>query len=353
MLVEQIWDGGNYEKVFPALARFRRNTWQELLEEFLQSRELMSVLSERCCYIGLPPSRVSALSMATMLMSYFEGGAWRVAGGYQNLTDALVACIAEAGSQVVLQRRVEQLLVKNDRVEGVVLEDGREVRAKRVISNADAGLTLQRLLPRDQLSAEMHADLESRRRSHSFVVVHIGVRRDLSTLPYASSLGYFPGGDVERGFAFTAPPAEDPDIALGVLIPTLEDPSVAPAGRSMLCIHYLCPSDLVEDWNQAKEAIGQALVRRVEEIIPNLLNDAELFSVATPRTMEHYTLNLQGAAYGWEQSPERFAFLGRLREALPEGLHMVGHWTDWGGGVVAAACSGYEEGRRILRISGG
>ena len=346
--VETVWEGGDFERVFPSLARWGRRTWRELLEAHVGDEELASVLSERCSYVGLPPSRVSALSMAAMLVSYFEGGTWRVEGGYQRLADAFVDAIRAAGSRVILGTRVEQLLVERGRVAGVALADGREVRARRVVSSVDAKATLLTMLGRQHLPADVADAVAARRPSLSFVVVHLGLRRDLSALPFASSIGFFPGGSVERSFSFARPVAEDPDLALGIIVPTNEDRTLAPAGRSILSIHYLCANERCDDWSARKEEFARDLVRRAEALVPRLAEDAEITSVATPYTMWRYTLNESGAAYGFEQTPDRFAVLKTLRRRLPPGLHLCGHWTDWGGGVAAAACSGFEEARRIL-----
>lgn len=350
--VEDLWDGGRWERVFPRLARHRRSTFLELMQDSLVDEELMSVLSERCSYIGLPPSRVSALSMAAMLVSYFEGGAYRVQGGFQRLADALVNSIAEAGSCVVLRQRVVKILFQGGAACGVVLQDGREIRARRVISNGDARATLQHLVGPPHVPETLLHHLAEGRLSSSFVVIHLGLSRSFHDLPFASSVGFFPGGSVERSFRHDLPIATNPDFAAGVILPTLEDASLAPPGKSIVSIHYLCPGDLVKDWSDQKQRIGEAIVGRVEELIPGLRDAAELFSIATPKTMWRYTLNEGGAAYGWEQSPERFARLRAQREGIPPRLHLVGHWTDWGGGVVAATCSGYEEARRILTEEG-
>jgi len=360
--VEAIWAGGDFERVFPSLARFKRATWRELVEHHVDDEGLMSALSERCSYLGLPPSRVSALSMATMFVSYFEGGTWRVGGGYQRLSDAFVDSIRAAGSTVVLGRKVEKLLVQKGRVVGVALADGRELRARHVVSNADARGTILSMLGREHVSSELALALAERRPSLSFVVVHIGLKRDLSALPFAPSMGFFPGGSVERSFRFARPIAEDQDLAMGIIVPTNVDPSLAPAGQSILSLHYLCKSDALGPWTALsdasltaeararKEVFGQTLIRRAEALIPGLLDHAEFTSVATPYTMWRYTQNDEGAAYGFEQTPQRFAMLERLRKGLPPGLHLCGHWTDWGGGVVAATCSGFEEARRVLML---
>lgn len=358
--VEAIARGGPFERVFPALARWKRATWRELVLHHVDDEQLLSVLSERCSYVGLPPSRVSALSMAAMFVSYFDGGTWRVAGGYQRLADAFVDAIRAAGSTVILGRKVERLLVEKERVVGVALADGRELRARRVVSNADARATLLGMLGRDHVAPELAASVAERKASLSFVVVHVALNRDLADLPFAPSLGWFPGGSVERSFDHKVPIAEDPDLAVGVIVPTNLDASLAPDGRSILSIHYLCPADALGAWGAAgdpaaaadkklrKDEFGRTLLRRVEQLIPGLADHAEFVSVATPFTMWRYTLNEEGAAYGFEQTPQRYDLIEKLRAGLPKGLHLCGHWTDWGGGVVAATCSGFEEARRIL-----
>src|SRR5262249_44464949 len=281
--VETIWNGGAFERVFPALARWKRATWRELLEHHVSDELLVSVLSERCSYVGLPPSRVSALSMATMFVSYFEGGTWRVEGGYQRLADAFVAAIRAAGSEVVLGQRVERLLLEKGRVCGVALADGREVRARRVVSGADARSTLLSMLGREHLAPQFVDALERRAPSLSFVVVHVGVKRDLSGLPFVPSMGYFPGASVERSFGFARPVADDPDIGMGIIVPTNVDRSLAPVGNSILSIHYLCsgrgqgaphenpaapPYAAAAAAKAQKEELARALVRRAAALSP-------------------------------------------------------------------------------------
>jgi phytoene dehydrogenase-like protein len=361
--VESIATGGPFERVFPELARWKRATWRELVLHYIDDEQLLSALSERCSYVGLPPSKVSALSMAAMLVSYFDGGTWRVAGGYQRLADAFVDSIRAAGSTVVLGQKVERLLVEKERVVGVALADGRELRARRVVSNTDARTTLLNMLGREHVAPELAGLIAARKPSLSFVVVHVALQRDLSDLPFAPSMGWFPGGSVERSFDHATPVADDPDFAAGVIVPTNVDRSLAPEGNSILSIHYLCPADALGAWNvhgeatsagataevkARKEEFGRTLLRRVETLIPGLTDRTEFVSVATPFTMWRYTLNENGAAYGFEQTPQRYDLIEKLRAGLPKGLHLCGHWTDWGGGVVAATCSGFEEARRIL-----
>jgi phytoene dehydrogenase-like protein len=86
----------------------------------------------------------------------------------------------------------------------------------------------------------------------------------------------------------------------------------------------------------------------LEKLFPGLRNHITFAEGATPRTMERYTLNLTGAIYGWEVSPEQVG-RGRLSHKTPvHGLYLSGHWTQPGGGIYAVIASGTQTARIIL-----
>jgi phytoene dehydrogenase-like protein len=79
-------------------------------------------------------------------------------------------------------------------------------------------------------------------------------------------------------------------------------------------------------------------------IFPDLGRRLVHCEAATPATLERYTRNHRGAAYGWDQVPH----LARVRHGI-RNLHLAGHWAETGGGVLAAAFSGMQVAARILR----
>ena len=65
--------------------------------------------------------------------------------------------------------------------------------------------------------------------------------------------------------------------------------------------------------------------------------------------MERYTLNLRGAIYGWEQTPDQ-STTDRLPHRTPvEGLWLSGHWTQPGGGVLTAIASALQTVELVTR----
>ena len=101
-------------------------------------------------------------------------------------------------------------------------------------------------------------------------------------------------------------------------------------------------------WREQKAALTNTLVAIADRYVGGLASRVHFQEGATPRTMERYTRNTNGALYGWELSPRNIG-PGRpaTRTPLP-GLHLVGHWTQPGGGVTGVVTSGVQAAREIL-----
>eukprot|EP00250_Pteridium_aquilinum_P011865 c20357_g1_i1 orf=1-1200(-) len=86
-------------------------------------------------------------------------GIWSyVEGGMGAVSAALGKAAVESGATLVTNAEVNRILTRDDNngqlVTGVVLEDGREVRAKAVLSNATPAITFQKLISESSLPDE-------------------------------------------------------------------------------------------------------------------------------------------------------------------------------------------------------
>jgi len=70
----------------------------------------------------------------------------------------------------------------------------------------------------------------------------------------------------------------------------------------------------------------------------------------SPATMQRYTQNHQGAAYGWNVTPAQVG-PARVQNKSPiNGLYFAGHWTSPGGGVYGVSVSGVQAAQKVLNI---
>jgi len=326
---------------FPAvLGLYRDLTFSEFLGRNIRDRRLGAVLSDRCPFLGLSPRRVSAVRMVTLVMSYFRSGAYRPAGGHQRLADLLVKGIRDKGGEFLPRKAVKTIHVEGGRCTRVVTEDADAFIARHVVSNADPHETLYRRNGDEGRSIPgMPFD---HRVSPSFFVLYAAITGGVSPPEGASSIGAFDRFDLDELLNPYHPFRETE--SLGISIPTMTDPSLAPEGHHVVIAHELVPAGFSADWTRSKDALAKQLLRKAERVLPGMSARLVHFEAATPLTMEKYTLNHGGAAFGWEQTPE----FPRLRHGIPN-LHLVGHWSETGGGVPAAAWSGVRAARRIIK----
>lgn len=342
-MMDEVKTGKTHTGVFPAaLLRCGHLTYADLLQQDIRDAQLSAILSDRCPFLGSPPAKVAATRMVALVMSYFRSGAYRPAGGHQRLPDLLVEGIRLARGEVWLGRPATRILLEGGRCARVLADDGAEFPARHVVSNADFRETFGRLIGGDTGGAVL-AEARERPLSPSFFIAYAGVRKDTGRYD-ASSIGSFGGFDLDTLLDRYVPFSEAD--ALGVTIPTVEDSSLAPPGHDVLIVHELIPHGYPCDWAWEKGACLDHLLRKAERVLPGLMGRVVYSEAAAPPTLERYTRNAGGAAYGWDQTPDQ----PRIRHGI-DNLHLAGHWAEAGGGVLAAAYSGMRVAARIVEAS--
>jgi prolycopene isomerase len=117
-----------------------------------------------------------------------------------------------------------------------------------------------------------------------------------------------------------------------------------------MLLTMLCPFDPGRSWRQAKTDFQQRLLQQAEYRFPGLNRHLLFVESGSPRTLERYTLNHQGAAYGFAPTPEQIGSnRPGVRGILP-GLYHAGHWTKPGGGVTGVSISAQLAAQAILNI---
>ena len=121
-------------------------TLRRLGEQMLPDPRLRMWLDRYATYSGSDPRRTpSVLSVTPYVEQRF--GAWWVRGGLRRLGDALLDRCRALGVAVHLGSEVAAITTAGRRVAGVRLADGQEVPADVVVSDADARVLYDRLLP--------------------------------------------------------------------------------------------------------------------------------------------------------------------------------------------------------------
>ena len=133
------------------LGRLFASTGAEAIAEHFEHPMVRNPLAVLAGAAGPLTDRASG-SYLLFLGFVLRLGEGRLIGGTGMLPLSLSRCLAEAKGRIRTSTRVETLLVEQDRIAGVRLVGGEELRAKTVVAACDPKTTLTRLLPPGVLS---------------------------------------------------------------------------------------------------------------------------------------------------------------------------------------------------------
>ena len=251
-------------------------------------------------------------------------------GGSGALVAALVQGLERWGGKLQLGTHVERIQVHNNRVTGVCLRNGDQLRAPIVISNATLWNTVQDLLAPEALPKTYRQAALQTPAVDSFMHLHLGIRAEgLEKL----AVHHVVLNDGERDI--TAP-----GNTCMISIPSVLDPDMAPLDRHVIHAYTLEPFagwQRDKHYPQRKQERAEPLYRALERVIPDVRSRVELELIGTPLTHQRFLRRHQGT-YGPAIAAGRGGFPGNSTPVA--GLYCVGDSTRPGIGVPAAAASG-------------
>ncbi|MCI5149414.1 MAG: hypothetical protein D3916_08505, partial [Candidatus Electrothrix sp. MAN1_4] len=94
-------------------------------------------------------------------------------------------------------------------------------------------------------------------------------------------------------------------------------------------------------YQQEKDRLANIMINLVEEsMLPGLSDMIVMQEASTPLTNVRFTLNTQGAIYGYEQAKENSGF-SRVEHQTPiQGLYLASAWSYPGGGFETTILAG-------------
>jgi prolycopene isomerase len=335
---------------FPVFFKYRNATVGDVLDEYFEGARAKAICSSIWPYMGLPPSRLAWFTFSQLSSVLIDGGSFYCRGSFQKLADAFVTALERDGGELILNDEVSRIVVDGGRVRGIRLADGTEVRAPVVVSNADARLTLERLVGVEHLPPRFVKRLQRMEPSFSAFAIYAATSLDLRALDAAHEAFLFMHWDHEDTHR---------DILAGrpggmwANVPTLEDPSLAPEGEHLVILTSLAPYDIGRPWADVREAYAEQMLSAFDQaLFPGLKDSITFMETATPLTLERFTLNHRGSIYGWAVTPNQVGTKRLAHETPVDGLYLSGHWTHEGPASFRAILSGIMTGRLVLEHAG-
>jgi phytoene dehydrogenase-like protein len=286
----------------------------DLVDRFLPDRvrhrtlrALVAFAAVQSTYKG-PFTPGSALCLVYTFAQAEGGGLMRrVKGGMGALSEALCRSIAEKGGEVRLRTPVRRIVVEGGRATGVELRDGTRISARAVVSNLDKPATLFGLVGRERLDAETVARVEKIEQRGAYM--HLLFK--LARLPKHGPPFEHLNADPRTRFNTTIVP--DPELqqasfeacqrgelpehpAIAMQIPTVMDPSLAPAGFHVATTYgFFFPCEAPRDERgKLRDEMAERIIDRLAEFLPDL---RECIVERAVFSSDHFAV-MQGATNG-------------------------------------------------------
>jgi phytoene dehydrogenase-like protein len=270
-------------------------------------------------------------------------------GGMGAISDALAAAAKQAGADIRTSSPVKQILMDFDRASGVELENGEQLQADIVVSNADPKTTILDLLGARHVEAGFAHRIKHLRSKGNTAKLHLA----LSELPNFKGLDAAKLGQrlliapnqhyVELAFNHIKYGEFSPEPVFEITIPTLHDKSLAPPGQHVLsAVVQYAPHDLKQGWASGKAAFTDAVMNTLEKYAPDIRSKAVVAELLTPEDIEQQFRINGGHWHHAELAMDQFFMLRPVPHSAQyltpvNGLYLCGAGTHPGGGVMGSA----------------
>ncbi len=338
--------------LYPEIVAGAKHTVGSWLDKHISNEKLKLDLAAHVVYYADDPYTLSLFYFGIAQAGYVSGGGHFIKGGSQQLSNYLASYIEENGGTVLLGKKAEKIVTQNGLVTGVTFLDSfseqlesTTIACDNVVANC--AIPLLPAMLDEPYASDLLQQVDSKTISCSLLSLYLGFNSDLKAFGVNHYSNFILGDDVKqlkdvhpnqlgdwskRSFIF---------VDYGQI-----DSQLAPPGKSLGSI---CGVDYLKNWEglskdeyeARKEEVKEILLQRLEKQFPGIRGSIEYAEIATPKTIQRFTLNPQGTPYGFTQSKDQSAFKRFRNNFLLPNLYVASAWAFPGGGFYGTTMTGF------------
>jgi phytoene dehydrogenase-like protein len=340
------------------------------IAKYVSDPFLITILESRSGDHGVSPARVPAAMHIGIDAHYWEGG-WYPKGGGGAFPRAFVRRLKSKGGEIRLRTRAGGVILEDTpsgkRARGVRLDDGTEIHADMVLSNADPHMTYRELVGDEHLSKRLLRRLGRVEYSVSSLSLYMATDLDLESMGLDSgNYWIFEKPDVDAIYRYAE---QHHDLESAGPLPggfftvtTLKDPSKKKGGVHTMEAFALVSYDAFKPWigsmteerpeeyDRLKGILIERMLDMLEPLVPGLRDHLLLCELGTPLTNQHYVNSHLGNLYGTAKTARQIGpFSFPIRTEI-DGLFHCGASTT-SHGVMGVVYSGLLASKKMLGVS--
>jgi phytoene dehydrogenase-like protein len=311
-------------------------TTKEVIDDLTDNPELAAVMAAQWGDHGGRPSKASFAMHALISASYLISGSWYPVGGSAAFAKHIIPTITKNGGKACAGVRVEELIFEGEKVVGVRIDNGDEIRANAVISDIGVRETIETLIHPDSGDEDWKSVIRSLPSGIANYTLFLGFEGDIEAAGATKANHWiYPTGEVDVVWA-TAPDGTPPHMTAS--FGSLKNPEHEPGPNQKHMGQLLAWADWDavakwagqpsgtrgDDYADFKRRVEDNLMSQFEHYFPDLAKLVVYRELATPLSTVAFTGHSKGAFYGVDVTPDRVLCDGlRAKTPIP-GLYLAG-----------------------------
>lgn len=273
-------------------------TIREMLNQFFPGRnDVHRVLMEPITYANGSTLDEPAITYGIVFSNFMSKGVYTFSGGTDTLIMKMRKILQKNGVDCFSGAEVEKVIIEDGRTAGVVA-NGKTIKAKTVLSNANIKNTVLNMVGEENLKPDFVQQTKDIRVSGSSCQVYIGIKQG-ETIPFITDLLF-----CSEAESFTSEELSDlhtKSRTFSFYYPKTR-PHLKDAGYTIVSSNNARWEDWAElseeDYIKQKDELIERTVKHLEKYIPDIRGKIDHLEASTPRSFEFYTQQANGASFG-------------------------------------------------------
>ncbi len=346
----------NIVRKYPEVAQICGYSVKEVMDSFNLPEKIRKVLSAYWIYIGNEVKDMPAMIYCFMIADYLGYGSYIPEKCSHEMSIKMAEKCKERGIQIEYKKRVEKILVSQNRVKGVRLQDGTEISTGYVISGCYPNHVYTSMIePKSEIPPSVHPFYNSKKLSLSCfsVVLLLDESPEKLNIHDYSTFHACDGFDFDRimgELKGCGPYKYITSICTSLAYREKKNETIYSMTALPFSDGWLDVSE--ENYDEMKERNARFFIETESKRLGvNLFDHIKEIVIETPVTISHYTGAYRGLVYGYQHTMDDTIY-ARMniddKTFFIHGLTFAGAHQTSGDGMGPAIANGRKAAKDIL-----
>ena len=304
-----------------------------LVSSYIKNEKLRRILSMHSLLVGGNPFTTTSIYG---LIVYLEKkwGIHYSMGGTGQIIKALEKLMIEEQIEIIKGREVTNIISKKNKIQGIRLDDQKEINANNIICNADPPDVYDKLLEKNNNNHLFNWKRKRMEYSMGLFVYYFGTKKTYNDIRH-HTIKFGKKYEEHLCDIFKNKKLNN-DISYYLHRPSATDKSMAPEGHD--CFYVLVPvpnNQSKINWSIEGDKVKNLIIEKMEkDLLPNLRENIVTDFYLTPDYFEKELNTKNGSGFSIQPKFSQSAYFRfHNKSEIYDGLYFVGAGTHPGAGI--------------------